>query len=604
MMYFIKSLFLILLFFSLYPFHSYCENGNNNLNNLKLKALGYKNLGKVDSNIIILKNILDLYEAQHDCYHAAKTAMSIGTKTGTRTNNLSEAIIYLARASNYYPCHKNDSLQSKVLNNLGNAYAYKNDYNNAHKNYRNAYRFSESTLDSNMQLIIAKNIAYTYSQVGEFQEALNIYMESVHLAQRLNDISAEIDANINIGILYEKTNQIDKSFFHYDRVIELWKKNSFKNHEIIINVAAALYSTHQYARTNEIYKTLLKKEDLPPRAKIKALHGLGNIHLKKLNYDSAYYYLNKGLNKALEVNAFYEEIQLKITLSEVFISEKDFERAKKILSEVIQTTISKQLLEQNRKAEHLMSIANAKLNNYEEAYLHFVNYSKLNDSLMHLENVESINKIQHKYALKIEKQNAENNAIKTEIKTKTEYFKQLIFYGILGTLILIIVFLTISRNREKKLFKAKKLLDKIEKEQLLNKQKHNEQVLIEYLKNIEEKKRLINSLEDQLKLLDTDKVIYKDQLFGTKILTEDDWEEFKFEQAYNGFMGNLRKKVPDLTKSEERLFILMKLNFQSKEIADMLGISVDSVKKYRHRLRKKIGISADVKLDLFIKTFT
>lgn len=73
------------------------------------------------------------------------------------------------------------------------------------------------------------------------------------------------------------------------------------------------------------------------------------------------------------------------------------------------------------------------------------------------------------------------------------------------------------------------------------------------------------------------------------LLTEKDWIDFKeiFEQVFPHFFKNLDRKYPDLTAGEVRLAALEKLNLTDKIKGNMLGISADSVKKTRYRLRKK-----------------
>ncbi len=85
-------------------------------------------------------------------------------------------------------------------------------------------------------------------------------------------------------------------------------------------------------------------------------------------------------------------------------------------------------------------------------------------------------------------------------------------------------------------------------------------------------------------------------------MTDDEWNDFKkkFEFVHRGFFARLRHKYADLTEGEMRLMALLKLNLSSKEIANMLGISADSVIKSRYRLRKKIGIDSEQPLEEFV----
>ncbi|MBK6929516.1 MAG: tetratricopeptide repeat protein [Saprospirales bacterium] len=96
-----------------------------------------------------------------------------------------------------------------------------------------------------------------------------------------------------------------------------------------------------------------------------------------------------------------------------------------------------------------------------------------------------------------------------------------------------------------------------------------------------------------------------DELYNRRILTEADWVAFKgyFERVYPGYLHRLRLKFPDLSGAEERLFLLIKLAFNRQEIASTLGISADSVKKGRTRLRKRLNLHQETVLEQFIRAF-
>lgn len=93
------------------------------------------------------------------------------------------------------------------------------------------------------------------------------------------------------------------------------------------------------------------------------------------------------------------------------------------------------------------------------------------------------------------------------------------------------------------------------------------------------------------------------KVLHSTILTEQDWEQFKktFDEVYPNFFANIRFRFPDITASELRLSALIKLNLTLKEAASTLGISADSVKKSRYRLKKKIGLGEEDSLENFIR---
>lgn len=81
-----------------------------------------------------------------------------------------------------------------------------------------------------------------------------------------------------------------------------------------------------------------------------------------------------------------------------------------------------------------------------------------------------------------------------------------------------------------------------------------------------------------------------------------DWEEFKlyFEQIYTGFYAKLKINYPELTSQELRHCALIRLNLSNNECASILGISPNSIKVSRTRLRKKIDLGSHQNLTDFV----
>lgn len=81
-----------------------------------------------------------------------------------------------------------------------------------------------------------------------------------------------------------------------------------------------------------------------------------------------------------------------------------------------------------------------------------------------------------------------------------------------------------------------------------------------------------------------------------------DWEDFKlyFEQIYTGFYAKLKVNCPALTTQELRHCALIRLNLSVNECATILGISPESVKVSRSRIRKKMNLETGQNLADFI----
>lgn len=86
------------------------------------------------------------------------------------------------------------------------------------------------------------------------------------------------------------------------------------------------------------------------------------------------------------------------------------------------------------------------------------------------------------------------------------------------------------------------------------------------------------------------------------ILTEADWQNFKslFEKTYPSFFKLLRDKAPGITEAEQRMAALIKIQLNTKQIAAMQGIGLDSVHKTRHRLRQRFHTGTTAELETII----
>ena len=117
---------------------------------------------------------------------------------------------------------------------------------------------------------------------------------------------------------------------------------------------------------------------------------------------------------------------------------------------------------------------------------------------------------------------------------------------------------------------------------------------------------LISKIKDQIvhvmKELDSEKGI--DELKKMKkILSEDEkkdkeWEQFAqhFDKVHSDFTMAVKEKHPAITSNELKLCAYVRMNISTKEIAQLMNISVRGVEISRYRLRKKLGISTEKNL--------
>ncbi|MEM7035944.1 MAG: hypothetical protein AAF570_03120 [Bacteroidota bacterium] len=70
-------------------------------------------------------------------------------------------------------------------------------------------------------------------------------------------------------------------------------------------------------------------------------------------------------------------------------------------------------------------------------------------------------------------------------------------------------------------------------------------------------------------------------------------------KADDSFFYKLDKRFPDLTENERRLAALIFLKMSSREIAELVGISLEGIEKNRQRLRQKLSLPKAITLNEF-----
>ncbi len=109
--------------------------------------------------------------------------------------------------------------------------------------------------------------------------------------------------------------------------------------------------------------------------------------------------------------------------------------------------------------------------------------------------------------------------------------------------------------------------------------------------NFHEKAGLLEKLQFEFDRLSTgdEHRQYLEQLANSTILTHDDWYRFRslFEKVHPDFIAEQQDLNPDLTAAEVRYLVLEKLRFGTHEMARMQGVSDNTVRQTRARLRRK-----------------
>lgn len=168
----------------------------------------------------------------------------------------------------------------------------------------------------------------------------------------------------------------------------------------------------------------------------------------------------------------------------------------------------------------------------------------------------------------------------------------------------------LEQAKQEELAQKQKELQALQEEQIRSELGHLNSLLAasamnlvvknEFMENIKEEIRqakLTDKVEDQQRALER---IIKE--IDTTLRVQEDWKQFEihFDKVHGDFLKRLTAEFTDLTPGEQKLCAFLRLKMDTKEIANLMGISLRGVEVTRYRLRKKFRLETQQNLSKFI----
>lgn len=498
--------------------------------------------------------------------------------------------------------------EAHLLLKRGGYYFLKDDFAKASEDYSQAGRLFGSTKDSIFLADATYFNAQAQSNLRNFTQAVYLYNSAYRLYEQLGDIRYKLSALTGLAILYGKNNFNEKAQEEYDKIVKM----GLENNEYLSLVTAFVNKSISYGKANylEAMKRSLDSAMIfmdsislvPLRKRCLTYVNVGylNYFLKKENLEKANIYF-----KALDIyrqemsGQDYFNAGLFNALAFYFVRKGDYKEAERTLQHVLTKAKDKSDL---MESERLLVQMYTARSDFKSAFRHQDRYLALKDSAFSSVKNNTFLYYQSLYETERRENEMYRQKIKIELLEKDKLLllnrRKLLFGTLIGVVALAIIVSYFIWKLNKR--KRKSLLFEIEE---------NRKELLSFTKELLTKSKEQQLLQDQLKTLKghvqkTEDLNTIQQLYESKILTSEDWAAFKkkFSSVYPEFFVKLKDNRYGLTPSEERLFALQKMNLKTREIANMLGISIKSVRTSKYRLRKKLEVPKELSVVDFIET--
>ncbi|WP_303316261.1 hypothetical protein Q4Q34_12245 [Flavivirga abyssicola] len=457
-------------------------------------------------------------------------------------------------------------------------------------------------------------LSSVYAHTVNYVKSYDGYWEALLLADMSKDSISKPKIYEGLGWLYSFYKRDSESLKYINLALKLNKELSKNNKDVDSEILSNYFSLLNFYRVREDYKMAKIYLDSCYQVKTKWRKNFylevesGYLDAIDGNYDQA-------IRKIKEAKSFFEISDRSYLMIVHALLGDIYARMDKINLSIFHNKKSLQL------SEELKSHSNYKLKVYKslselyqhngnisEAYKYLKKEKALNDAVFGGKSVNNqyLLGIKDKYRLEKDKQ---ENVLKQQRITQLEqeekiYFLQrIILFVIIVFLVLFgYLFVRYIRNKhkiEKKILKEKQKL-KLQKQNEILELKNKE--LTESALRLIEKDEFISSIKKELShqaegLVDVNAI--KRLLRSVQGTPDSNWKEFeaRFTSINQKFYKKLKKLYPNLSATDQKICALVKLNFPSKGMAKLLGISVESVHTSRYRLRKKLGLQRNQNLE-------
>lgn len=459
-------------------------------------------------------------------------------------------------------------------------------------------------------------LATVYGLKGDFKLSVNYLEESLKLAESIKDSASIYSAYKELGHCNFNHNQYAKALDYYNKSLFYFKteKDTFMISDILGAIGSCFFhlGNIEMAEKNIKESLNLKKNLDDVIGTSLCYNSLAACKISQKNWKQGAELLNKARELSHSLSDYRAESNMIHNLGICEMEQNNLDKAESYFIEGIEFGNRTNIRDEGiiKCYEKLFQVKQRK-KDYQAAFNYFQKYTAIKDSLYNNANSKTLQELNVKYELK-NKEIAFVKLSQEKSKINLQRFLLICFIVVISLgAFLIFWFQREKNNRAKVILNTEKKLKDNQLQMALKEIEFNKTILNDFTTNLIERNKIITELEAKI----SDEVIVSNQnkvetesmysLVQLKLLTDQDWAKFKllFDKVFPEFIIKLRTKYPDLTSAEERIFLLLKVKNDTKEMADALGISVESVRKGKYRLKKKLNLQEETILDDFIKNF-
>ncbi len=504
---------------------------------------------------------------------------------------------------------------------LGITYDLRGMYEEAIEAYETALEIiSENQVqDDGLVLALHNVLGIAYYHRGNYNEALEIFFDLLSTFEKNGDMDRLAKVFLNIGLVYHDQKAYERALEYYFKSMQLAdeRKDDVISGRAANNIGIVYKETEQYVEAIRFYNLSLER-----KRRTNDFQGTGStltnigVTFKRLgNYADALEYLDSAEVIKVRLDDQPGLVIINDARAGIYIEQGRFREAERLALQNLERV--KPMGGENTilAYERLHQLYKAK-GDFRSALKWFERKARYNDSLFNETKSMQLAELQTLY--QVSKQEKEIARLE-DSRQEDAFAKKMLLISLIAVAAIAIStgYLIWFRGRKRQQFHELELRlqqnmienGRLRELELRKEIEFKNKSLTSYTMNFVQKSELMEELRKNIKEIRSDEPEVRRRLSGLGRLIENsyhvdrEWEDFKmrFENVHENFFRNLRERCPELTNGDLRLCALLKLNMNMKEAARVLGISPESVKTARYRLRKKLNLNGDENLVDFIQ---
>lgn len=440
-------------------------------------------------------------------------------------------------------------------------------------------------------------------RMGNYQKALDYFTQAYKKVKEEGNEQEMATLLNNLGLVHWRLENNEAAMECYNEAAGLAEKTGMRRLLGLTHTNRALILKEQRNFTDAFIQNnaaiAIFREVDEPRDLAIAYNNQGQIYRFSEQLDPALKYYLLSLEECRKID--YKEGMATAwqNLGTVYTKKGDapkaFNAARKCLA------LSRQLDSKVRirEAYEELSKSHERFGTADSALYYYKKYFEVERDLMEANQSERLSQNQAELGLEVKNLRIQNLQNEKEIANNRLWT---IAFAILAALLVAAFF--VYRYFSRMRFKERQLEMELHNTQKIIDVK--EQELKTYIIDLSRKNAIISSLQEETQAEHEPPEATEDEiaaLLEQKILTDDDWAQFqsRFRAIYPGFFSRIKESGIALTEAETRILVLMRLELNGPDMANILGISPQSVRVCKMRLKKKLNAVAYETVEAFLE---